>query len=216
MSERLMTPGPSAIPRIAASSVRRTELITRLDSLAPLTVVHGLSGTGKTTLVAKWATERRAAGDLVWWFNAMDLADPALVVQALRTRPAIVGTTVIVVLDDAHRLTCTEAQTALIDALVHAADSHLVICSRIAHDLVQLAKAVMLETTLISGARLNLIPAQIPEFAYSWGHDVGAVQTRELYDAYGGWLGILRRALDHAHPEHDRTGLLAAKRLPAR
>lgn len=210
MPDRSTTPSYSAIPRIASSTMFRTDLFTRLDSLAPLAVLHGLSGSGKTTLAASWAAERRAAGDLVCWFNAADIPDPHVAVHALRDAPSEkhVGAR-IVVLDDAHYLTDAETQAALIEALVHSADAHLVICTRIAHDLTQLASAAMLETMLIAGVQLNITPAQIPEFARSWGHQIGAARARELYDAFGGWLGGLRRALDYAHPEYDQTGFHA-------
>ncbi|GAA4429622.1 LuxR C-terminal-related transcriptional regulator [Georgenia halophila] len=48
----------------------REWLLRRLDRLAPLTVIRGLPGMGKTTLAATWAARQRAQGAHVVWLNA--------------------------------------------------------------------------------------------------------------------------------------------------
>ncbi|WP_236862547.1 helix-turn-helix transcriptional regulator [Brevibacterium daeguense] len=56
--------------RLPAGRVRRDALLRRLDRLEPLTFLHSLPGTGKTTLLADWAIHRMDAGDAVIWISA--------------------------------------------------------------------------------------------------------------------------------------------------
>lgn len=195
---------PTGIPRISGTTVRRADLFHRLDVLAPLTVIHGLSGSGKTTLAADWAQRRADLGDDVHWFNAADTADPTSI-----THPVIgaaADARQILVIDDAHYLTDTRVLTDLTVALKSSTRLHVVICTRVRHELDRVAHDAQIETLTLTGRHLNITAGQVGDFARSWGHYIDDAHARRLYDDIGGWLGALRRALDGADPENDPTG----------
>lgn len=56
------------VPRLPPGAVERPRLLARLDGPAPLVVVRGRGGTGKTTLLAQWVLGRARTGDgaLLW------------------------------------------------------------------------------------------------------------------------------------------------------
>ncbi len=65
-----MTPKRSALPRLPSGLLVRPHLEQRLDERAPMTVIQGLGGSGKSALVAEWL-ERQQAGELSWvWVTA--------------------------------------------------------------------------------------------------------------------------------------------------
>ncbi|WP_382308660.1 LuxR C-terminal-related transcriptional regulator [Herbiconiux sp. UC225_62] len=55
-------PGFAGAPRLPRQLVDRPRLVRRLDSGAPLTIVRGVGGAGKTVLMAEWA-RARSVGD---------------------------------------------------------------------------------------------------------------------------------------------------------
>ncbi|MDN5725547.1 MAG: hypothetical protein L0G99_06380, partial [Propionibacteriales bacterium] len=174
--------------------------------------MQGLSGSGKTTLAAEWAITRQRTGDAVWWFNAADIADPAMITDTIRSSHPSADGIRIVIVDDAHYLTDRAIQSTLIEQLAQTVDLHVVICTRVAHDLVSLARVAGIGTMALSSALLNITAEQIPTYAACWGHEVNPPLARRLYDELGGWLGVLRHALDSADAQRDPLGTDAAAR----
>ncbi|HJA38880.1 MAG TPA: hypothetical protein H9793_07835, partial [Candidatus Brevibacterium intestinigallinarum] len=56
--------------RLPAHRIARPALLRRLDRLTPFTRVSAPPGSGRTTLLADWATHRMDAGDHVLWVSA--------------------------------------------------------------------------------------------------------------------------------------------------
>lgn len=54
------------IPRISPNAIRRQRLLEMLGNGAPLVVVRGPAGSGKTTLVAQWLRENPPVGTTAW------------------------------------------------------------------------------------------------------------------------------------------------------
>lgn len=197
---------PTGIPRIGARAVPRTALLNRLDALAPVTVVQGLCGCGKTTLAAQWAQRRHADGDEVRWVNA---ADADAILTALRA-PGGSGRHRIVVGDNALHLGDPTVLARIVAAVAADPRLHLLLCSRIDHPLVRMSEDAGIETIVLAGRHLNISAAQVQAFAGSWGHRITDEHAHRLHGELGGWLGLLRWALDHADPHFDSSGRQAA------
>jgi len=61
------------VPRLASGTIDRPRLRARLDGSAPLVVLRGRGGTGKTTLLAQWVrTHASDQGAAVLWMEADD------------------------------------------------------------------------------------------------------------------------------------------------
>ncbi|MFC0672801.1 LuxR C-terminal-related transcriptional regulator [Brachybacterium hainanense] len=59
------------IPRIAPGAIDRPRLLARLDGPAPLVIVRGRGGTGKTTLLAQWVrSQEPEGGTAALWIDA--------------------------------------------------------------------------------------------------------------------------------------------------
>ncbi|WP_162621907.1 helix-turn-helix transcriptional regulator [Microbacterium suaedae] len=206
--------GNMAIPRPPGTVVHRHRLLQRLDALLPLTVVRGLPGTGKTTLVADWARKREASGDTVAWINAADLPDCAALPD---TVGALLGTMddrrLIVVINEAHRIHDETVAEALCELVVRHASLYLVVCTRVVHPIKRLAQNRGIALTVLTGRDLNAAADELTAFARAWGHEHSPERLRELSDRVGGWLAPLRIALDRDDPDHDEGGYLAASRF---
>ncbi|GAA3835339.1 MULTISPECIES: helix-turn-helix transcriptional regulator [Brevibacterium] len=197
---------PTGIPRIGARAVPRTALLNRLDALAPVTVVQGLCGCGKTTLAAQWAHHRHADGDEVRW---VDAADADAILTALRDTGGS-GRRRIVVGDNAHHLGDPSVLERIVASIAADPLLHLLLCSRIDHPLARLSKDAGIETVVLSGRHLNISAGQVQTYAGSWGHEITDEHAHRLHGELGGWLGLLRWALDHADSHYDSSGRQAA------
>ncbi|WP_119698531.1 helix-turn-helix transcriptional regulator [Microbacterium halotolerans] len=205
-----------SIPRLPGGQlVERPRLLQRLDALAPVSILRGLQGTGKTTLAIQWALHREQAGDHVLWLDAGDDVDVAgsLTAQAAeRDSAPSDGACTILVLDEAH-LFAEEILDLLRDRLLHDSGFNLLLCARQAHQIGPIARFCELETTVLTSRDLNAAPHELTEFAASWGHDLSDEHADLLYAEIGGQLGVTRHALDGRHPADDPHGLAAAARL---
>src|SRR4051812_26620619 len=80
--KRFIAPARFEVPALPLAYVPRPELVELLDSsTAPLTVVVGSIGTGKSSLLSSWARER--PGATVWLACDPSDADPARLWSAL-------------------------------------------------------------------------------------------------------------------------------------
>ena len=65
-------------PRLPPNLVPRPELVSIIESAAPLVVVHGPAGAGKTSLLAEWAANTEQRG--IWvQLESNDTSGPAAV-----------------------------------------------------------------------------------------------------------------------------------------
>jgi LuxR family maltose regulon positive regulatory protein len=69
------------VPRLPPGLIARPRLLTRLDTAAPLTVLHAPAGYGKTVALAQWATETEEDG--VWLRVHEGSAEPGGFVEQL-------------------------------------------------------------------------------------------------------------------------------------
>ncbi len=60
------TPVRVGVPRVVSGLLERPALLGRLDDRARLTVVRGVAGSGKSSLVASWLAERDPPDDVLW------------------------------------------------------------------------------------------------------------------------------------------------------
>lgn len=215
MRADLVVPG---LPRLASRVVDRSRLIRRLDRLAPITLVDGLRGLGKTTLAVDWVRHRSRQGDAAVWVNASserrrgtDLL-PA-VTRALRTLVADEGLApatandldgvlarlnhrlVLLALDDADAVTQAEAE-ALADLVARWPHLHLIAVTQHAGELRDAAHRHHVEIHRLGGGDLRITPAELPEYAEAWGHELTPDEARGLHSVVGGWLLPLRLVLD--------------------
>lgn len=204
-------PGSSSIPRAPGRLIARTRLLRRLDAMTPLTIVRGLSGTGKSTLVAQWARERLGKGDTVAWYNAADLPPTVSIPRAITPSVLEAPNRLVVVIDDAHFLIDETDIDQLCRLLTVHERMHLVVCTRVSHPIKETARSHAIAMTVLTGKNLNSDVAELPSLAHSWGHSISQQQATDLIADVGGWLAPTRIALDAADPTHDPTGVLAVR-----
>ena len=211
---------PNGVPRIPARAVERTDLLTCMDALAPLTIISGLAGAGKTTLAAQWAARRQNLGNTVWWFDAAGPVD-----LSVTDRPPAAGddqaseyqageeseSLRIIVIDNAEGLTDPQILNDLVQRLSADQQLHLLLCSSIPHPIVPRAQNAGIPADVICGHQLGINVEQIPQFAASWGHDIDVEVAAKLYEGLGGCLSSLHFALDHINTESDPYGTRAAE-----
>lgn len=187
------------IPRLAASLVERDRLTRRLDRLAALTVLHALSGFGKTTLVGAWAREQQSRGTTVLWMTATTAhesggAFAAMLREVEARRQA--GVALIVVIDDAHHLTDDRVMDDLCALLDQDLMLHIVVISRIRPPFIAVAEARRIEIDVLSARDLAADPREFIQFAQAWGHALNEDEARVLHGLVGGWLAPAKLILD--------------------
>lgn len=57
------------VPRLPPGTIARPRLTSLLDAGAPLTVIRGAGGRGKTTLVSQWLSQGRSGSEAVVWLD---------------------------------------------------------------------------------------------------------------------------------------------------
>ncbi len=197
------------IPRLAKTHLHRPALVGRLDVLEPLTVVRAMGGTGKTSLVARWARMRTEAGDRVVWIgNDADECpvETELVGTVLGVIESVRGTgrVAILVVDDVP-LDGQDAES-LMDLLWEHEELHIVSLSTAESSVERVASERGLATAKISGRDLAARREETDAVFAAWGHAVDAPVADHLWRATGGWLAAMRRALD-ANPDRGVAGM---------
>jgi LuxR family maltose regulon positive regulatory protein len=162
---RFVAPARFEVPAPPLAYVPRPELIERLDdSSAPLTVVVGAIGTGKTALLGSWAGQR--AGTTVWMACDPTDADPvrfwAALAEAVQRAAPDAGLDALARLDD-------DGQESVDAAASLATDCALLSDGAVVIDDLHLAgpSPVVLSAfvrSLPSGVRLALASRRDPPF----------------------------------------------------
>lgn len=203
--------------------VPRPRLLDRLDARAPLTILRGPVGFGKTTLAAQWVTARRRPQELVAWLRVREgsdadtfwtdalqvVEDAGLPVPAAgdplpRLERALVTSPVPVVLvvDGLEGAAPADLERRLLDLLRHAPPLHLVVCLR---GLRQLAphRYLDLETTEIDARDLRFTEEEVADFLALAGVDTAPGAAARVVEESGGW------------PESVRAVVLRLREAPA-
>lgn len=187
------------IPRLAASLVVRERLAMRLDRLAAVTVLHALSGFGKTALVGAWARTQQSQGATVLWMTATPSLESEAAFNAMLEAAEIrrtAGVPLIVVIDDAHHLTDPKAINDLCTLVDQDFMLHVVVISRIRHPFAAAAGLRRIEIDVLSARDLTPDPLELIDFARAWGHTLNAIDALELHRLVGGWLTPAKLVLD--------------------
>jgi LuxR family maltose regulon positive regulatory protein len=218
------TTGPQrSLPRLASRLLPRPELEARLNEWAPLTVVRGLHGSGKTTLVATWLDRPSMAETMSVWVAAQPPVDGVETfedclsrslgrINAVTEPPCRVartngldeldeallsrpsGRTFILVIDNFHNLVDKRVLAALLVLVERHRHFHLYVCCRGRHPIESMA-AGALDVNVIEPRELLLRVEEIVELAETMGTPMGGDEAHRLRDDVGGWVSAIRMAL---------------------
>jgi LuxR family maltose regulon positive regulatory protein len=221
---------PRLLPRLPRQVVSLERVRDSLDRWAALTAVRGIQGYGKTTAVAAWLREQPASVRSVWVsLGAKGGAETfgKRLTQELhgsgQTHPArggpqgplgllnrvardlADGERLVLVIDDAHRLSEVSILTSLVDMVAHHRRLHLIFCSRGQHPIENYARGVV-ETAIVPARELLLTVTEIGELANITGVPLSLAEAQRLHDAFGGWIAAIGLVLDEVR---DGSGELA-------
>jgi len=200
------------IPALPRHLLLRPELESVLDDGASLTVVHGVQGYGKTTLLAAWASHREAAGEHVVWITGEEALNDAARLDATIGSPLADGT--VVVVDDLHLIQDETALRRLLRTLDEAANVRLVVSTRSGHPIVPMA-AGAIDMRIVHAHELTLSVQEIVELSRVMGRTIDADAAARLRASVGGWMAAARIILEAASGETPLP-IAAAKEYLAR
>jgi len=221
----------AGLPRLPRALLSRPRLDGHLDEWAPLTVLHGPEGYGKTTLVTAWLDRQRdrelrpvyvAAdpGDVTNGFAAAlrrgladvpvvgdadppGVADPARALARLRSAAELAGQhRLLLVIDDAQHLTDHAILAELVTILRRHRAFHLVVCARGRHPIEKLADG-RVDRRTVPADELLCTPGEVGELAALLGAPVGQDVRDRLHAAVAGWIAPVRLALEAAASSGD-------------
>lgn len=194
------------VPRVPEAMIERAGLVERIGR-SPLTVIRAPGGSGKTVLMAQWATADRRRGAWVtvepdigdraafWEAVAGDLrlsvgdAGRGALIRAFRT----VTEPTVIVIDDAHELRDPEIVEDLLAVLRSSTELTAVVGTRTRSELESPAQALTLDIAVIQPDELLLTAADVERLAGEHGSPFGSVE--QLLEASGGNPLLLRAIL---------------------
>ncbi|MFC7406583.1 helix-turn-helix transcriptional regulator [Georgenia alba] len=191
-------------------------LVDLLAEQAPLTVVRGPRGYGKTTLLDTWLQSRRPTGQVVrlaltpqcrdverFWFLLEEAltgdgsTEPgtsrsrALAHLARRTAPLTV------VIDDFHRAGSApgaEPDEDLVELVRRNDQVSLVVATRTVRPI-ETTGSLSVDLVLLCPEKLRMRPDQVRQLAALLGADLGAGEADRLVEGFGGWPAVIRSVL---------------------
>jgi LuxR family maltose regulon positive regulatory protein len=202
-------------------------LLSELDAAAPLTVLRGPLGFGKTTLLAQWLHADRFDGAVGWvraateadtaslWERVHDTLEQAGIIRPTRTnstpmlarlRRAIAGSAepVLLVIDQFERITDDDIETDLLELLRDTPQLRLIVCTRSSRYF-RPHRVADLDATLVDPRDLLLTVEEITELLRSVGLAADRRRAAELHADAGGWPEMTRAiALALARPASRR------------
>jgi LuxR family maltose regulon positive regulatory protein len=143
------------LPRLAARLVPRPALIRRLDRMAAVTVVEGLPGSGKTTILGQWARHVQASGRQVAWIDSARTGPGELV--SLLSRTSEVGVDdgeLLVVIDEIGLDDGRDTMSAVLDVLEADERLHLAVSTSLAQSVSSDARDRGLDVNVLSSGDL--------------------------------------------------------------
>jgi LuxR family maltose regulon positive regulatory protein len=207
------------LPRLPRHMLRRPQLEKRLGEWTAVTVIQGIRGCGKTTLLADWLNRQPNSQVTVAWVTATrEMAEREQLVGQLVRRlrlatgapPGVLPMAAVTLgdLDEALlRIPARQRIALVIDDVQHLDDPtllgdlvslvqrhervHLFACCLARHRLTALAGG-SLDLNMIRPDELMLSIDEIAELAVGMGTPVTAEQASMIYDAIGGWISAVR------------------------
>jgi DNA-binding CsgD family transcriptional regulator len=172
----------------ARHQLHRARLVSRLDVDAPLTIVHGPAGSGKTELLRSWRateTERRVV-----------LIDFPIGARPLATQLAALRDEgpehTVVVLDNLDDEPSAAIVKTLVSALRADSDLRVIASGRRAHSLEGHAHRARLRTSTVFARDLLASRAEAIDLARAWGHEAPTTNLDDVLEFTAGWLEPLR------------------------
>ena len=206
--------------RLPAHRIARPALLRRLDRLTPFTRVSAPPGSGRTTLLADWATHRMDAGDHVLWVSASpgldswqafdqciaelagDAVSPGGADALEQVCAASPDTRVILIVDDGDRILDAVLRDGLVDLCRRLPTLHIVGATGEVAPVPEDPRGFGLSFTLLTGRHLLVTAEEARELARAWGLDRTDEAVAAARLASGGWLGLLRELLEDDVPQH--------------
>lgn len=227
-----------SLPRLPRHVLRLPEVMAHLDRWAPITVVRGIQGYGKTVAVSAWLADLPSDVLSVWLNARSSQDDPGLFGQHLerelerarlgdtravarsdqsrdpaaaldRLAAAHADERLVVVIDDAHALDDERILQSLLDVVTRRHNAHLVLCSRGAHRIERMAAGVV-EVHPVPARALLMSDEQILELARLMDVPLTAEQALQLHRAFGGWAAAVQLVLAGVNTPVDDLPLARA------
>lgn len=227
-----------SLPRMPRHVLRLPDVSAHLERWAPITVVRGIQGYGKTTAVSAWLDDQSSDVLSVWLSARGSQDNPALLsreaerqlgrtglggsrsaaegdhledpVAALdRVAFAHAHRRLVVVIDDAHMLDDDGILQSLVQLVTRHHNVHLVLCSRRAHRIERLAAGVV-EVVAVPARALLMSAEQILELARLMDAPLTLEQAQELHHTIGGWAAAVHLVLSEVSAPVDHLPLSRA------
>jgi LuxR family maltose regulon positive regulatory protein len=212
-----------SLPRVADQLLSRPQLDRRLSEWAPLTLVRGLRGYGKTTQVAVWLESQSPADVTAVWVSARPAADDAQAFEehlraALHNAGIVPGPPAgglwpsgfdeldgallaeplerkfVLVIDNFDHVREERALTELLSLVERHRRFHLFGCCQGHHPIEPLA-AGRTRVNVIEARELLLGPDELVELARAVGRPIDRAGAERLQGSLGGCISVVRMAL---------------------
>lgn len=186
------------LPRGTDHTVTLPRVVEILNQWAPITIVRGMRGYGKTTQIACWLRDLRPCPQ--WWWLDCSGTDPRVALSEWMTRrlPAPAGerstSRAVIVIDDAHQLDSASAGL-VVDLVRRRRGLHVVAASR-GHTELQSMADGRVHVRTVPGADLLFRPLEVTSLARRLGVSLTDEQVARLHTEFGGWPAAVRIVLD--------------------
>jgi len=193
----------AGVPRLPRRLLERPALEAVLDDPAPLTIVNGVQGYGKTTLLAAWARRRQAGGLPTSWIAAHPELNSLVAFRGAMDRAMAGfdhGARSVVVIDDLHEIEDEDILSWLLDLIRLDPGVRLVVSTRRRHRIEAIA-AGDLEVKSIPAHDLTLSVREILALARLMGRELDTSDAERLRAAVGGWMAPVRIVLEASRPD---------------
>ena len=216
--------GRNTLPRLPAVLLPRSRLEERLSEWAPLTVVRGLRGCGKTTAVAAWLAHQRPEQVTVVWVSAgpaaedlqgfedrlslslhNDLALPRGPTSNEETggleelRTALLAAPhdrrFVLVVDNFEHVRDEQVLAELTRLVARLRHFHVVVCC-LGHHRIESVAAGKVDINVVEPRELLFTVDEIVDLAQAMGLKLDPAAAERLHDAGGGFISMLRAALE--------------------
>jgi DNA-binding NarL/FixJ family response regulator len=186
----------TALPRLPRDLLARPALYARLNEWAPVTMVRGAQGYGKTTLVAAWLESKPSAEvEAIWIAGTQDIPDVVDIRARLSGLDQQVGhRKVVLVLDDDRSSTDPGSLARLVELTQRHRDFYLVLCSRGDPAMDAVVDATV-DVNTIHGTDLLLDVDEIEELSALMGRPCKPEQAAAIVEHTGGWVAVVKLVL---------------------
>jgi LuxR family transcriptional regulator, maltose regulon positive regulatory protein len=222
-----------SLPRIPGGLLRRPKLEERLNEWAPITVVRGLPGYGKTTRLATWIEDQSPHEVRPVWMTACSTSDEPgtferSLSQSLRhldggSEPVWAGSgsgfvelgevllaerqdrKFVLVVDSFQHVSDERILTELVGLVERHRQFHLYVCCRGRHPIESVASGVV-EVNAIEPRELLLSADEIVDLAGAMGMCIDQDEAQNLRQSVRGWMATIRMALSETGDSGLRPG----------